>query len=75
MASTTAMRDHWNNGQAEFGLWAALLSPFAVELVAGPGIGYICVDQQHGLIDYADVLPMFTAAEGRGITALTRVPA
>jgi 4-hydroxy-2-oxoheptanedioate aldolase len=33
------------------------------------------VDQQHGLIDYAAAVPMFTAIEGRGVVAITRVPA
>jgi 4-hydroxy-2-oxoheptanedioate aldolase len=73
MAST--LRERWKQGKAVFGIWAALPSPFAVELMASPDIGYICVDQQHGLIDYVTAVPMFTAAEARGVVAITRVPA
>lgn len=70
-----AMRDAWTRGETVFGMWAALPSAFSVELMAAPGVGYICVDQQHGLIDYADALPMYAAAEARGVTPITRVPA
>lgn len=73
MAST--LRAAWQAGKPVFGMWAALPSPFAAELMASPNVGYICVDQQHGLIDYAQALPMFTAIEARGTVALTRVPA
>lgn len=70
-----AMREAWRRGETVFGMWAALPSAFSVELMAAPGVGYVCVDQQHGLIDYADTLPMYAAAEARGVTAITRVAA
>ncbi len=69
------MRDAWKRGETVFGMWAALPSFFSVELMAAPRVGYICVDQQHGLIEYADALPMYAAAEARGVTPITRVPA
>lgn len=58
-----------------FGIWAAIASPFAVEVLAAPGLGYVCVDQQHGVVDYADAVNMFMAAQARGVAPLTRVPA
>ncbi len=70
-----AMRDAWKRDETVFGMWAALPTPFSVELMAAPGVGYVCVDQQHGLIDYADAWPMYAAAEARGVTPLSRVPA
>jgi 4-hydroxy-2-oxoheptanedioate aldolase len=75
MVTAAALRKIWKNGGSVFGLWAALPSPFAVELMASPDIGYVCVDQQHGVIDYAVAVNMFTAAEARGVVPLTRVPA
>jgi 4-hydroxy-2-oxoheptanedioate aldolase len=39
------------------------------------GVAYVCVDQQHGLIDYADLVEMTRAIEGRGVVPITRVPA
>ena len=75
MKTALAIRESWKDGKPVFGIWAALACPFAVELMAGPGIGYICVDQQHGIVDYADAVNMFMAAEARGVAPITRVPA
>lgn len=69
------MRDAWARGEPVFGMWAALPSAFSVELMAAPGVNYVCVDQQHGLIDYPDALTMYAAAEARGVVPITRVPA
>ncbi len=39
------------------------------------GVDYICVDQQHGLVDYAEMVEMLRAIEGRRTAVpLTRVP-
>jgi len=43
--------------------------------MAVEGVSYICVDQQHGVIDYADLVEMTRAIEGRGVVPITRVPA
>ena len=75
MISAAALRERWKAGKPVYGIWAALPSPFSVELMASPHIGYICIDQQHGLIDYVNAVPMFTAAEASGVCAFTRVPA
>jgi 4-hydroxy-2-oxoheptanedioate aldolase len=74
-SSASHLRQQWKSAQPVFGLWAALPSPFSIELMAYPGVGYVCVDQQHGVIDYAVAVDMFRAAEGRGLVPFTRVPA
>src|SRR5947209_13890981 len=39
------------------------------------GVDYICVDQQHGLVDYAEMVEMLRAIEGRRTAVpFTRVP-
>jgi len=48
---------------------------FGAELMVAPGVDYICIDQQHGLIDYPEMLNMLRAVEGRGAVPFTRVPA
>lgn len=73
MASALGLRERWERGEVVFGAWAALPSAFAAELMITPELGYVCVDQQHGLIDYAHALQMYTAIEARGCVALTRV--
>lgn len=74
MSSFLALRERWKRGEAVFGAWSALPSAFAAELMVSPELGYVCVDQQHGLIDYACAVQMFTAIDARGCVPLTRVP-
>lgn len=69
------LREAWKNGKTAFGVWAALPDAFAAELLAIPGMAYVCVDQQHGVIDYPDLVSMTRAIEGRGCVPITRVPA
>ena len=75
MRTAATLRQRWKDGQPVFGAWAAMPCAFSVELMAQSGVGYVCMDQQHGLVDYADTLAMYRAAEGRGAAPLTRVPA
>ncbi|HZV50105.1 MAG TPA: aldolase/citrate lyase family protein [Candidatus Dormibacteraeota bacterium] len=70
-----ALRARWAAGKPTFGVWVALACPFAVELLATPGVDYVCVDQQHGIVDGRDVVGLMRAAEGRGAVPITRVPA
>lgn len=75
MAPAQNLRARWAKNDATFGVWSALPCAFSVELLAVPGIAYVCVDQQHGLVDYSDLVSMTRAAEGRGVVPITRVPA
>jgi 4-hydroxy-2-oxoheptanedioate aldolase len=73
LTTASVLRDKWQRGQTVFGIWAALPSGFAAELMCVQGVDYICIDQQHGLVDYADMVEMLRAIEGRGTVPLTRV--
>ena len=75
MATASALRAKWALGETVFGLWAALPSGFAAELMCVDGVDYVCIDQQHGLIDYPAMVEMLRAIEGRGTVPFTRVPA
>ena len=46
---------------------------FGAELIAGAGVDYVCVDQQHGVIDFASMVPMFQAIGAAGAAPITRV--
>src|ERR671916_418124 len=43
------------------------------EIFASAGVDYVCVDQQHGVIDYDSMVPMFQAIRAEGATPITRV--
>lgn len=75
MALYSVLRKAWSEGKPTFGAWAALPDAFAAELMCVAGVDYVCIDQQHGLVDYTDMVHMLRAIEGRGTVALTRVPA
>jgi 4-hydroxy-2-oxoheptanedioate aldolase len=46
---------------------------FGAELLAGAGVDYVCVDQQHGIIDYDSMVPMLQAIRAAGAAPITRV--
>ena len=69
------LREKWKTGQAALGSWCSMPGGFGAELMAASGVDYVCIDQQHGLIDYQDMVEMLRAVEGRGPVPFTRVPA
>jgi 4-hydroxy-2-oxoheptanedioate aldolase len=54
-----------------------LTSPDAgvAEVIGDLGFDYVCVDLQHGLIDYDAAVSIFRALVGRGAIVICRVPA
>jgi len=75
MATSLALREKWARGETVFGLFATLPSAFASEIVCVKGVDYVCVDQQHGLCDWRDMVEMARGIDARGAVPLTRVPA
>ena len=75
MSYVNPLLDAWASGRPTYGIWCALPSSVSMEMVAGIGFDYACVDMQHGAIDYTTALPMFQAARAGGVTPITRVPA
>jgi 4-hydroxy-2-oxoheptanedioate aldolase len=73
VASVNLLRAAWAEGRTAFGLWSAIPSSFSVEIVAGAGVDYVCVDQQHGVVDYASMVPMLQAIGAAGAAPITRV--
>jgi 4-hydroxy-2-oxoheptanedioate aldolase len=63
----------WEEGRAAFGLWAVTPGTIGAEILAEAGADYVCVDQQHGVIDYDSMVPMFQVIRGRGAAPITRV--
>jgi len=67
------IRRAWNSGRAAFGLWCTMPEPLAVELIAAAEPDYVCIDQQHGLVDHAAMVAMIRAAGAAGCTPIVRV--
>lgn len=61
--------------QRLLGTWVVCDNPVGTERIAGLGFDYLCVDGQHGLMDYAGWLTAITAIDAWGDTAgIVRVP-
>jgi 4-hydroxy-2-oxoheptanedioate aldolase len=64
----------WKSGRAALGGWCSIPSSFSAEIVASIGFDYVCVDLQHGLADFGDMLTMLQAIALHGPAPLVRIP-
>jgi 4-hydroxy-2-oxoheptanedioate aldolase len=68
------LRAAWNEDRAALGGWLTLPSAFSAEIMAHSGFDWVCVDMQHGVIDYAQMVAMLQAVSAAPVTPLVRVP-
>ena len=73
------MRDNkslaaWREGKQTVGAWLSLPLPHSAEFLANLGFDWVCVDLQHGLIDYTDLTRMLPAISTGDVTPIVRVP-
>src|ERR671915_157583 len=73
MANPNQLKVAWAESQTAFGLWMTVPGSIGAEILAGAGVDYVCVDQQHGVIDYDSMVPMFQAIRAEGQAPITRV--
>jgi 4-hydroxy-2-oxoheptanedioate aldolase len=64
----------WREGKPAVGGWLSIPDGFSAEVMAHTGLDWLCVDMQHGCIDYADTIPMMTAISTTNVTPFVRVP-
>jgi 4-hydroxy-2-oxoheptanedioate aldolase len=63
----------WRAGQRTIGAWLSLANTHTAELLAHAGFDWLCIDLQHGLLDYADLLHMLPAISTTDVTPIVRV--
>jgi 4-hydroxy-2-oxoheptanedioate aldolase len=63
----------WAEGRTAFGLWSVVPGSVGAEILSETGADYVCVDQQHGVIDYDSMVPMFQVIRAGGAAPITRV--
>jgi len=73
VAISNPIREVWAGGRTAFGLWLAIPDSFSAEIMAGANVDYVCVDQQHGAVDYTSMVPMLQAIGAAGAAPITRV--
>jgi 4-hydroxy-2-oxoheptanedioate aldolase len=56
------------------GGWCVIPGAFTAEAMAKAGFDWLCVDAQHGLIGYSEMLAILQAVTASGVPVLVRVP-
>ena len=70
----TSLRDSWQAGETTLGGWLSVPSSVSAEYMARTDFDYVCIDMQHGAIDYVDAVPMIQAILLGGNRPVVRVP-
>jgi 4-hydroxy-2-oxoheptanedioate aldolase len=68
------LRETLESGRPTVGGWCSIPSPFAAELMGRCGFDWVCVDTQHGLVGYDQMVPMLQALAITGTPTFVRVP-
>lgn len=64
----------WREGKTAVGGFLSIPHSFSAETMAHSGLDWLCVDMQHGCIDYSDAVTMLTAISTTAVTPFVRVP-
>ena len=64
----------WRNDEQTIGCWLSLANAYSAEVMSKLGFDWVCIDMQHGLIDYAEVRDMLPAISNSDATPIVRVP-
>jgi 4-hydroxy-2-oxoheptanedioate aldolase len=64
----------WREGKPAIGGFLSIPSGFSAEVMCHTGLDWLCIDMQHGCIDYSDAVPMLTAISTTAVTPIVRVP-
>jgi 4-hydroxy-2-oxoheptanedioate aldolase len=68
------IRQMWSEGRTAIGGWLSIPSSFTAEAMAHQGFDWLCVDMQHGLIEYKDSVTMMQAISTTETVPIVRVP-
>jgi 4-hydroxy-2-oxoheptanedioate aldolase len=64
----------WEVGEPALGGWLTVPSSFSAEVMAHAGFDWLCVDMQHGVIDYQVAVTMLQAISTTETVPFVRVP-
>ena len=60
--------------ETAYGLWVTSEASSVTEIAGVLGLDWICIDMEHGYLDYRDIQGHLTAARGTDLTVLVRPP-
>src|SRR5438132_129843 len=67
------LKQKLRGGQTTFGLWVTLEAPTITEIATHLGLDWICIDAEHGHLDFKEVVEHLRAAGCSSVAALVRV--
>lgn len=70
----TSLRSRWAAGEETLGFWLSAPGVLGAEIAARQPVDYVCIDTQHGAIDYQHSVAMIQAIDLVGATPIVRVP-
>jgi 4-hydroxy-2-oxoheptanedioate aldolase len=70
----SSLRERWAAGHETLGFWLSMPCSVTAEMAGRQPVDYVCVDTQHGVIDYQTSAMMIQAIELAGGTPIARVP-
>jgi len=68
------LRQMWNDGDNAVGGWLSIPATLSAEVMARVGFDYVCVDTQHGAVEYQATVELIRAIEHGGSCPIVRVP-
>jgi len=72
--SRPSLRTIWEQGRTAVGAWCGIPSALSAEALARSGFDWLCIDMQHGCMDYPIALEMIRAVDATPCQAIVRVP-
>jgi 2-keto-3-deoxy-L-rhamnonate aldolase RhmA len=73
MARVNLLKQKLARGETTLGLWVTLESPSITEIAVALGYDWVCIDAEHGHLDFKEVQEHVRAARNSGTTALVRI--
>ena len=64
----------WQQDKQTIGAWVSIDSSYTVETLAHTGFDWLCLDMQHGMLDYGMVKQQLTAISTTDAIPIVRVP-
>jgi 4-hydroxy-2-oxoheptanedioate aldolase len=68
------LRELLKGNKAALGGWCVIPGSFTAEIMARAGFDWVCIDVQHGLIGYQEMVGMLQAVAVAGVPSVVRVP-
>jgi 4-hydroxy-2-oxoheptanedioate aldolase len=69
-----SLGERWSTGATTLGAWLFLREPLLAEVAGDTGYDYVCIDMQHGVAEYSDVVAMLQGMARTSTTPIVRVP-